>query len=226
MGYFSVALDGPAGAGKSTVAKLLAKKLGFIYVDTGAMYRAVALHFIRNGIGEADFAAMEEACDSADVTITHKDGEQVVLLNGENVNGLIRTEEVSHMTSVSSANKKVRLKMVDLQRRLAKQENVVMDGRDIGSYVLPDADVKVFLTASVEVRAKRRYEEQVAKGVKCSLQEIEDNIRERDYRDSHREFAPLVQAPDAVFFDNSYMTIEENVEKLYEMCRRVQENNA
>lgn len=222
MGYFSIALDGPAGAGKSTVAKLLAKKLGYIYVDTGAMYRAMALHFLRNGIAEDDFAAIEAACDTADVTITHKDGEQVVLLNGENVNGLIRTEEVSQMASISSANKQVRLKMVELQRNLAKQENVVMDGRDIGSYVLPDANVKVFLTASVETRAKRRYDEQIAKGVECSLAEIEENIRERDYRDSHREFAPLVQAEDAVYFDNSDMTIEENVDKLYEMCMEAQ----
>ena len=220
MGTFSIALDGPAGAGKSTVAKMLAKKLGYIYVDTGAMYRAMALHFIRNGIAEDDFQAMEAACDTADVTITHQDGEQVVLLNGENVNALIRTEEVSHMTSVSSVNRKVRLKMVELQRSLAKQENVVMDGRDIGSYVLPDANVKVFLSASVEVRAKRRYDEQIAKGMSCSLSEIEENIRERDYRDSHREFAPLVQAEDAIYFDNSAMTIEENVEKLYELCRR------
>ncbi len=223
MGYFSIALDGPAGAGKSTVAKLLAKKLGYIYVDTGAMYRAMALHFIRNGIAEQDFAAMESACDTAEVTIAHKDGEQVVLLNGENVNGLIRTEEVSRMTSVASVNKKVRMKMVELQRNLAKQENVVMDGRDIGSYVLPAADVKVFLTASVETRAKRRYDEQIAKGAVCSLAEIEENIRERDYRDSHREFAPLVQAEDAVLFDNSDMTIEENVEKLYRLCRKAQE---
>ncbi|MDD5901493.1 MAG: (d)CMP kinase [Lachnospiraceae bacterium] len=222
MGTFSIALDGPAGAGKSTVAKMLAKKLGYIYVDTGAMYRAMALNFIRNGIAEDDFQAMEAACDTADVTITHQDGEQVVLLNGENVNALIRTEEVSHMTSVSSVNRKVRLKMVELQRSLAKQENVVMDGRDIGSYVLPDANVKVFLTASVEVRAKRRYDEQIAKGMSCSLSEIEENIRERDYRDSHREFAPLVQAEDAIYFDNSAMTIEENVEKLYELCRRAQ----
>ena len=223
MGNFSVALDGPAGAGKSTVAKALAKKLGFIYVDTGAMYRAMALHFIRLNIAAEDAAAIEAACDCADVTITHRDGEQVVLLNGENVNGLIRTEEVSQMASISSANKQVRLKMVELQRELAKKEDVVMDGRDIGSYVLPDANVKVFLTASVEVRAKRRYDEQVAKGMECSLEEIAENIRERDYRDSHREFAPLVQAEDALLMDNSYMTIEENVEKLYELCMNAKE---
>lgn len=223
MGSFSVALDGPAGAGKSTVAKALAKKLGFIYVDTGAMYRAMALHFIRLNIAAEDAAAIEAACDSADVTITHRDGEQVVMLNGENVNGLIRTEEVSQMASISSANKQVRLKMVELQRELAKKEDVVMDGRDIGSYVLPDANVKVFLTASVEVRAKRRYDEQVTKGMECSLEEIAENIRERDYRDSHREFAPLVQAEDALLMDNSYMTIEENVEKLYELCMNAKE---
>jgi len=222
MGFFSVAIDGPAGAGKSTIAKALAKKMGYIYVDTGAMYRAMALHFLRNGIDENDFAAMEAACDDAEVSITHQNGEQVVLLNGENVNGMIRTEQVSHMTSVSSANKKVRLKMVELQRTLATKENVIMDGRDIGSYVLPNANVKVFLTASVEVRAKRRYDEQIAKGVEVSLKEIEDNIRERDYRDSHREFAPLVQAPDATLIDNSYLNIEESVAVLYELCQKAQ----
>lgn len=221
MGKFSIAIDGPAGAGKSTVARALAKRLGYIYVDTGAMYRAMALHFIRSGIAEDDFAAMEAACDTAEVTIIHTDGEQAVLLNGENVNGFIRTEQVSHMTSVSSVNKKVRLKMVELQRVLAAKENVVMDGRDIGSYVLPDAGIKIFLTASVEVRAKRRYDEQRAKGTGCSLAEIEESIRERDYRDSHREFAPLVQAEDAVCVDTSGLTIEEVTEELYQLYRRV-----
>lgn len=222
MSYFSIAIDGPAGAGKSTIAKALSKKLGYIYVDTGAMYRAMALHFLRNNIAEDDFAAMEDACDTADVSITYRDGEQVVLLNGENVNGLIRTEQVSHMTSVSSVNKEVRLKMVELQRKLAQTENVVMDGRDIGSYVLPNANVKVFMTASVEVRAKRRFAEQQAKGVVCSLSEIEENIRERDYRDSHREFAPLVQAEDAILLDNSNLNIEESVDALYKIWQKAQ----
>lgn len=222
MSYFSIAIDGPAGAGKSTIAKALSKKLGYIYVDTGAMYRAMALHFLRNNIAEDDFAAIEDACDTADVSITYRDGEQVVLLNGENVNGLIRTEQVSHMTSVSSVNKKVRLKMVELQRKLAQTENVVMDGRDIGSYVLPNANVKVFMTASVEVRAKRRFAEQQAKGVVCSLSEIEENIRERDYRDSHREFAPLVQAEDAILLDNSNLNIEESVDALYKIWQKAQ----
>lgn len=211
MPYFSIAIDGPAGAGKSTVAKALAKELGFIYVDTGAMYRAMALYFLRQRILEDDSAAIGEACDGAEVSITYCDGEQIVLLNGENVNGLIRTEEVSRMASVSSVNKKVRLKMVELQRKLAEEENVVMDGRDIGSYVLPNAGLKVFLTASVEARARRRFEEQTKKGVECSLAEIEANIRERDYRDSHREFSPLIQAEDAVLVDTSEMNIEESI---------------
>lgn len=222
MSYFSIAIDGPAGAGKSTIARALAKRLGYIYVDTGAMYRAMALHFLRKGIAEDDFSAMEEACDSADVSILYQDGEQLVLLNGENVNGLIRTEQVSHMTSVSSANKKVRLKMVELQRKLAEHANVVMDGRDIGSYVLPNANVKVFLTASVAVRAKRRFLEQQAKGIVCDLSEIEENIKERDYRDSHREFAPLTQAPDATLVDNSDLTIEESVEALLALCKKAE----
>lgn len=211
MPYFSIAIDGPAGAGKSTVAKALAKELGFIYVDTGAMYRAMALYFLRQRILEDDSAAIGEACDGAEVSITYSDGEQIVLLNGENVNGLIRTEEVSRMASVSSVNKKVRLKMVELQRKLAEKENVVMDGRDIGSYVLPNAGLKVFLTASVEARARRRFEEQTKQGVECSLAEIEANIRERDYRDSHREFSPLIQAEDAVLVDTSEMNIEESI---------------
>lgn len=211
MPYFSIAIDGPAGAGKSTVAKALAKELGFIYVDTGAMYRAMALYFLRQRILEDDSAAIGEACDGAEVSITYRDGEQIVLLNGENVNGLIRTEEVSRMASVSSVNKKVRLKMVELQRKLAEKENVVMDGRDIGSYVLPNAGLKVFLTASVEARARRRFEEQTKQGVECSLAEIEANIRERDYRDSHREFSPLIQAEDAVLVDTSEMNIEESI---------------
>lgn len=209
MGYYSIAIDGPAGAGKSSVAKELAKMLSFIYVDTGAMYRAMALFFLRNGIAEDDFSAMEKACDEASISITHLDGEQVVLLNGENVNSLIRTEQVSHMTSVSSVNKKVRLKMVELQRELSKHENVIMDGRDIGSYVLPNADLKIFLTASTQTRAKRRYEEQLAKGISCSLNEIEENIKERDYRDSHRDFAPLIKAEDAILVDDSELNVLE-----------------
>lgn len=217
MGCFNIAIDGPAGAGKSTIAKGLAKKLGFIYVDTGAMYRAMALYFIRNNVNPEDTASIERLCDGANVTITHEGGEQVVLLNGENVNSFIRSEEVSAMASVSSAVAKVRVKMVELQRELAKTTDVVMDGRDIGSVVLPNADLKIYLTAAVEVRAKRRYDEQQAKGVVCDFEAICENIRERDYRDSHREVSPLIQAEDAVLVDDSYTGIEETVELIYNL---------
>lgn len=205
----SIAIDGPAGAGKSTIAKKIAKELGFIYVDTGAMYRAMALYFIRNHIAAEDEKAIEAACPEVSVSITYVDGEQQVLLNGENVNGLIRTEEVSRMTSASSKNKAVRMKLVDLQRELADKENVVMDGRDIGTYVLPNATAKVYLTASVKERARRRYEEQAARGVECTLDEIAQDIEARDKQDMNREFAPLKQAEDAVLVDSSAMTIDE-----------------
>lgn len=205
----SIAIDGPAGAGKSTIAKKIAKELGFIYVDTGAMYRAMALYFIRSHIAAEDEKAIEAACPDVSVSITYVDGEQQVLLNGENVNGLIRTEEVSRMTSASSKNKAVRMKLVDLQRELADKENVVMDGRDIGTYVLPNATAKVYLTASVKERARRRYEEQAARGAECTLEEIARDIEARDKQDMNREFAPLKQAEDAVLVDSSAMTIDE-----------------
>lgn len=219
MGY-SVAIDGPAGAGKSTIAKKVAKQLGFIYVDTGAMYRAMALHMLRNGISAEDAAAISVACESADVTIEHRNGEQVVLLNGENVNGLIRTEEVGNMASASSVNADVRKKLVSLQQKLAKKTDVIMDGRDIGTVVLPDADVKVYLTASSRVRAKRRYDELVQKGESCSLDTIEQDIIERDNRDMHREISPLRQAEDAILVDSSDMTIDEVVDKIISLTDR------
>ena len=195
--HFSIAIDGPAGAGKSTIAKELAKRLSYIYVDTGAMYRAMALFFLREGLAADECEKIAEACPRAEVTIEYRDGEQVVLLNGENVNGLIRTEEVSSMTSATSVNKAVRMKLVELQRKLAEQANVVMDGRDIGTYVLPQADVKVYLTATTQERARRRFEEQKKRGVDCDIHEIEENIKERDERDMNRDFAPLRQAEDA-----------------------------
>lgn len=219
MGY-SVAIDGPAGAGKSTIAKKVAKQLGFIYVDTGAMYRAMALHMLRNDISAEDAAAISTACESADVTIEHRNGEQVVLLNGENVNGLIRTEEVGNMASASSVNADVRKKLVSLQQKLAKKTDVIMDGRDIGTVVLPDADVKVYLTASSRVRAKRRYDELVQKGESCSLDTIEQDIIERDNRDMHREISPLRQAEDAILVDSSDMTIDEVVDKIISLTDR------
>ena len=217
---YSVAIDGPAGAGKSTIAKMVAKKLGFIYVDTGAMYRAMALHILRKGIPATDSAAISAACEDADITIRYQNGEQVVLLNGENVNGLIRTEEVGNMASSSSTNGDVRKKLVSLQQRLAKTAEVIMDGRDIGTVVLPDANVKIYLTAGSDVRAKRRYDELTAKGVACDLQKIEKDIIERDERDMNREISPLRQADDAVLVDSSYMTIEEVAEKIISLINR------
>ena len=217
---YSVAIDGPAGAGKSTIAKMVAKKLGFIYVDTGAMYRAMALHLLRKGIPATDSAAISAACEDADITIQYQNGEQVVLLNGENVNGLIRTEEVGNMASSSSTNGDVRKKLVALQQKLAKTAEVIMDGRDIGTVVLPDADVKIYLTAGSDVRAKRRFDELTAKGEICDLQKIEKDIIERDERDMNREISPLKQADDAILVDSSYMTIEEVAEKIISLINK------
>ena len=211
----SIAIDGPAGAGKSTIARLVAKELQAIYIDTGAMYRAMALYLLRNQVDVEDAEAVKHCCETADITISFaEDGEQQVILNGENVNGLIRTQEVSNMASVSSAKKDVRVKLVDLQRKLAQDHDVVMDGRDIGTHVLPDANPKIFLTASSAVRAKRRYDEMVAKGEQCDLQEIEREIIERDERDRNREISPLCQAEDAILLDTSDMTIEQVKDKI------------
>ncbi|WP_026524094.1 MULTISPECIES: (d)CMP kinase [unclassified Butyrivibrio] len=210
----SIAIDGPAGAGKSTIAKIVSKKLGFIYIDTGAMYRAMAVHMTRNGVSGDDAAEIEKNVDSADISIGHENGEQVVYLNGENVNSFLRTEEVSAMASKTSANAKVREKLVELQQKQAKTTDVVMDGRDIGTVVLPDAELKVYLTASSRVRAERRYKEMVEKGVECDLDTIEAEIKERDHRDMTRENSPLKKADDAVEVDSSYMTIEEVADKI------------
>lgn len=207
----NIAIDGPAGAGKSTIAKMVAKNRGYIYVDTGAMYRAMALHMIRKKILPEDTAGIEQACEEADISIQYVNGEQVVLLNGENVNAYLRTEEVGNMASASSVNGKVRAKLQDLQQKLAAKEDVVMDGRDIGTAVLPNAEVKIFLTASSLVRAKRRYQELEAKGEEADLATIEADIIERDHRDMTRKLNPLCQASDAVFVDSSDMSIEEVV---------------
>ena len=210
----SIAIDGPAGAGKSTIAKKVAKSLGFIYVDTGAMYRAMALYMIKMGVDASDADKISATCTSADITIKHENGEQVVYLNGENVNGLIRTEEVGNMASASSVNGDVRRKLVELQQKMAKTTDVVMDGRDIGTVVLPDANLKVYLTASSRVRAERRYKELIAKGTDCNIDDIEKDIIDRDYRDMHRENSPLRQAEDAILLDSSDMTIDEVAEKI------------
>lgn len=208
----NIAIDGPAGAGKSTIAKKVAKSRGYIYVDTGAMYRAMALYLIRENIAASDTAGIEIACENADISIEYVNGEQVVLLNGENVNAFLRTEEVGNMASASSVNGKVRAKLQQLQQKLAAKADVVMDGRDIGTAVLPNADVKIFLTASSLVRAERRYKELIAKGEEADIEKIEADIIERDHRDMTRELNPLTQAADAVFVDSSYMTIDEVVE--------------
>lgn len=205
----NIAIDGPAGAGKSTIAKRIAAKKGYIYVDTGAMYRAMALFLIREGIDPADTAAIDAKCREADITIGYENGEQIVYLNGENVNGFIRTEEVGRMASVSSPNPNVRIKLVELQQKLAADADVVMDGRDIGTCVLPDAQVKVFLTADSHERALRRYKELTQRGEPCDLAVIEQDIIERDRQDMTRELSPLKQAEDAVLVDSSHMTVEE-----------------
>lgn len=215
---FNIAVDGPAGAGKSTIAKAVAKKLNYIYVDTGAMYRAMALFMLREGVDPSDAERIREKCREADITIAYEKGEQVVFLNGENVNPYLRTEEVGRMSSAVSVQPEVRRKLVELQRRLAGKSDCIMDGRDIGTCVLPDAQVKIYLTASSEVRAKRRYDELLAKGELCDLKEIQAAVEERDYRDMHREHSPLRQAPDAVLIDSSGMDVEQVIQEILRLC--------
>lgn len=210
----NIAIDGPAGAGKSTVAQKVAKELSFVYVDTGAMYRAMALYLLRKGVNREKPDEIGEACQNAEISIEYQNGEQIVLLDEENVNAHLRTEEVSAMASVSSAVPRVREKLLDLQRKLARTMSVVMDGRDIGTTILPDADVKIYLTASSLTRARRRYLEYQEKGEACDLAEIQKTIEERDQRDMTREISPLCQAEDAVLVDSSELTIDETVEKI------------
>lgn len=220
MGY-NIAIDGPAGAGKSTIAKLVAKELGYIYVDTGAMYRGMAIYFLKQKIDRKETEKIAEASKDAKVSIAYEDGIQQIYLNGENVTDMLRKEEVGNMASVSSAVPEVRAQLLALQRDLAATENVVMDGRDIGTNILPNADTKIYLTASVETRAKRRYIELTEQGVVCNIEEIAKDIEERDYRDMHREIAPLKQAEDAVLVDSSDMTIEEVVQAILSCCKGV-----
>ena len=213
MGY-NIAIDGPAGAGKSTIAKLVAKELGFIYVDTGAMYRGLAVHFLKKGIVPGEVEKIEAACEDAKVELGYENGVQQVYLNGENITSQLREEAVGNMASVSSAVPAVRAKLLDLQRDLAKEKDVVMDGRDIGTNVLPNADVKVYLTASVECRAMRRFKELEEKGEACDFEQIRQDIQERDERDMTREIAPLKQAEDATLIDSSEMGIDEVVKAI------------
>ena len=218
MGY-NVAIDGPAGAGKSTIAKLVAKEKGYIYVDTGAMYRGLAICFLNKGISPEEKDRVIEALETADVTIRYKDGKQQVYLNGEDITARLREEAVGNMASKTSAIPEVRAKLLELQRNLARTSDVIMDGRDIGTCVLPNADVKIYLTASTHTRAKRRYNELCEKGIECDLKEIEKDIEERDHRDMTREIAPLKQAEDAILVDSSDLTIEEVVTKIISYCK-------
>ncbi len=215
----NIAIDGPAGAGKSTIAKKVAKEMDFIYVDTGAMYRAMALYILQHGIDEKNEQAIAAVCDDIDVAIRYDAGEQRVLLCGEDVSKEIRREEVGNMASVTSVYGCVRKKLVSLQQQLAAKEDVIMDGRDIGTCVLPQAPLKIYLTASVETRAKRRYKELCEKNVTCDLAEIMKDIEDRDYRDMHREISPLKQAEDAVLVDSSDMTIDEVVTTIITLAK-------
>lgn len=216
----SIAIDGPAGAGKSTIAKLLSKELGYIYVDTGAMYRAMAVYFTKNNIDPYDEEAIKLAADKVNIDIEYSNGIQQVILNNENVTHLLRAEETGKMASKVSKYSAVRTKLVDLQRKLAKKNNCIMDGRDIGSVVLPDAYLKVFLTATSDARAKRRYDELISKGQEANYDTIKKDIEDRDYEDSHRKISPLVQAEDAVLVDTSDLNIEEVVSKIKELIRQ------
>ena len=218
MGY-NIAIDGPAGAGKSTIAKLVAKELGFIYVDTGAMYRGLAVHFLKKGIVPGEVEKIEAACEDAKVELGYENGVQQVYLNGENITSPLREEAVGNMASISSAVPAVRAKLLNLQRNLAKEKDVVMDGRDIGTNVLPNADVKVYLTASVECRAMRRFKELEEKGEACDFEQIRQDIQERDERDMTREIAPLKQAEDATLIDSSEMGIDDVVKAIIALTK-------
>lgn len=216
---FNIAIDGPAGAGKSTIARRTAQELSFIYVDTGALYRALAVFLVDEGVSPEDTEKVGEAVKSVKVSIAYEDGEQQVLVNGKNVTDRLRAESVGNMASTISAIPAVRAALLDLQRDLAKAHDVLMDGRDIGTNVLPDAELKIYLTASVETRAERRYRDLQEKGVEKPLSEIRKEIEERDHRDMTRAIAPLKQAEDAVYLDTSHMNIDEVVEAIRKLYR-------
>jgi len=216
----SIAIDGPAGAGKSSIAKALSKRLGYIYIDTGAMYRTVALFFVENNVSDGTDSRIESLLNKLEISIKYEDGAQKVILNGEDVTGKLRLEEIGKLASKFSAIGSVREKLVALQRKLAQKENVVMDGRDIGTVVLPNADLKIYLSASSKVRAKRRYLELLEKGyTDLDINEIEDEIIKRDEADMNREISPLKQADDAYYLDSSDMTLEEVVSKILSMVK-------
>lgn len=215
----NVAIDGPGGAGKSTSARAAAKELGYIYVDTGALYRAVGVNALRNNVDTRDKAAVAATLEGISVDLVFENGEQKVLLNGENVSTEIRTPPASMAASDVSAVPEVRAFLFDLQRDIASRNNCIMDGRDIGTVVLPDAQVKIFLTASAEERAQRRYKELLAKGSTVSFQSVLDELIERDYNDSHREIAPLKPAEDSVILDTTGVSLEEQVQKIIDIIK-------
>lgn len=220
----NIAIDGPAGAGKSSIAKLVAERLSFIYIDTGAMYRTMALYFMNRGINTKDQMLVESRCEEIDIRIHYENGEQQIFLNGENVSVEIREEQVGNEASVVASYGKVREKLVALQRSMAASSDVIMDGRDIGTVVLPDADVKIYLTASSAVRAERRYKELTEKGAVCDLKKIEEDIKIRDYQDMNREISPLKQAVDAVLVDSSDMTIDQVIEEIISIVEKKRSN--
>ena len=216
----AVAIDGPAGAGKSTIARAAAKALGFIYVDTGALYRSIGLNAIRNNVDLSDSNAIENSLEGMKAELAFDaQGAQIVLLNGEDVSSFIRTPEVSMSASKVSAVPAVRAFLLDLQRNMAKTQSVIMDGRDIGTVVLPDAEVKIFLTASPEIRAKRRYDELIEKGQEVKYEDVLADVIERDYNDSHREIAPLKPAEDSKLADTSGLTLEESIELIINLIK-------
>jgi len=217
--HYNIAIDGPAGAGKSTIAKKIAEKLSFIYMDTGAMYRAMAYYMLLENIDLEDKETIGKKCEDVTITIEYLDGEQQIFLNGENITKNLRAEEVGTGASKVAKHDVVRKKMVDIQRSLAASVNVIMDGRDIGTVVLPHADLKIYLTAGTLVRAERRYKELTLKNISCDIHEIEKDIKERDYQDMNREVSPLRQAEDAVLLDTSDLTIDEVVEKIIHLFK-------
>ena len=218
----NIAIDGPAGAGKSTIARLAAKKLGYIYVDTGAMYRAIALYLIWRDIDIYDEEALTKALDRVKINIVYENGVQHVFLNLQDVSAEIRSEKVSIMASKTSALSPVRAKLLDLQRDIAASNDVIMDGRDIGTNILPNAEVKIYLDASPDVRAQRRFDEMKNKGEKPDYESIKKNIIERDQQDMNRKLAPLKKADDAVLIDSSFMSIDEVVEEIIRLAKNVQ----
>ena len=215
----NIAIDGPAGAGKSSIAKLVAKELNYVYVDTGAMFRTIALYFINHKLNTEDESLVSSHCDDINITIEYKKNEQHIFLNGTDVSDAIRKEEVGKQASVIAKYPDVRTKLLSLQQEIAGQTDVIMDGRDIGTVVLPDAECKIYLTASSRVRAERRYKELLEKGEPCNIDEIEKDIIARDEQDMNREIAPLTQAEDAVYVDSSDMTIDEVVAEIIRIAK-------